>query len=56
MAHGDDSLLVILGATLYVLTGILLYVIYDERKKARANAVKECPDCLEKQSPASRLT
>jgi hypothetical protein len=47
VANGDDSLLIILGATLYFITGILLFVIYDERKKARAASVKECPDCLE---------
>jgi len=47
VAHGDDSLLISLGATAYFITGILLYVVYDERRKARADAVKECPDGCE---------
>jgi len=46
-ARGDDSLLIALGATLYFMTGILLWAIYEERKKARAISIKECPDCLE---------
>ena len=54
-AHGDDSLLIILGATLYFITGILVYVIYEERKRARADAVKECPDCLETVKRGARV-
>jgi hypothetical protein len=55
VTNGDDSLLIILGATLYFITGILLYVIYDERKKIRAASVKECPDCLETVKRAARV-
>ncbi len=54
-ARGDDSLLISLGATLYFITGILLYVIYGERKRARAALVKECPDCLETVKRGARL-
>lgn len=55
VSRGDNSLLIILGATLYFITGILLYVIYDERKKIRASSVKECPDCLESVKKAARV-
>lgn len=54
-SQGDDSLLIALGATLYFITGILLYVIYEERKRARAASVKECPDCLETVKKAARV-
>ncbi len=54
-ARGDDSLLISLGATLYFITGILLYVIYGERKRARAASIKECPDCLETVKRGARV-
>ena len=58
VAHGERDLLRSFGATLYLITAILLYVIYDERKRARANSVKECPDCIEtsRRRPASAAT
>jgi ribosomal protein L32 len=37
------------------ITGILLYVIYVERRKIRAASVKECPDCLETVKRAARV-
>ena len=55
VTQGDDSLLIALGATLYVMTGIAVYAVYAERKKARANSVKECPDCLETVKRAARV-
>jgi hypothetical protein len=47
VARDDASLLITLAATLYFTTGIALYAIYGERKRARAASVKECPDCRE---------
>jgi hypothetical protein len=54
-ARDDDSLLISFGLTLYFITGILLYVIYGERKRARAASIKECPDCLEAVKRGARV-
>ena len=54
-AHGDDSLLIILGATLYFMTAFALYGVYEARERARAASVKECPDCLETVKRGARV-
>ena len=54
-ARDDDSLLIILGATLYFMTGILVWAIYEERKRSHAASIKECPDCLETVKAGARV-
>jgi uncharacterized protein UPF0547 len=53
--HGDDSLLIALGATLYFMTGILVWAIYEERRRLHAESIKECPDCLETVKNGARV-
>jgi hypothetical protein len=54
-AHGDDSLLMILGVTLYFVTASALYGIYEAWVHARAASIKECPDCLETVKRGARV-
>lgn len=55
VAKDDDSLLVVLGGTLYVMTGILLWAIWEERSRLHAASIKECPDCLETVKSGARV-
>jgi len=54
-ASNDDSLLIALGATLYFMTGVLVWAIYEERRRLHAESIKECPDCLETVKNGARV-
>lgn len=59
LSKGDKFVFTTFGASVLVVTGILIYTLsqqqYKQRRQERALSVKTCPDCVEEVKAAARV-